>query len=344
MLTENFEEEILLNPARQDGLKCNHLRVITAFTDVERISSHLIRLLDGIKNKEYVSNIKVDIILGMTKGAGLTDKKHKKLCKLIERLNSVAGMPKVTCRYIVEGKQVHSKVYVWSRAKTPIIAFCGSANYTMNAFVWRRECMDKCDATEALQYYRVLQKDTVDCFSKDVKMKLPLSSKNIVEEDIDDTNLEKLTWEKYEKLIPLDTLSISLLKADGKDTGYGSGVNWGIRKNGYKRNRNQAYIPYNVADQKEGFFPDKNSDKTYPIFKVIIKGYGAFYMRQAQARGKALETPESNAIIGEWIRKEIGATDGGFITKEMLENAGSTRVLFKKFKEGIYTLEYPGEN
>lgn len=117
-------------------------------------------------------------------------------------------------------------------------------------------------------------------------------------------------------------------------------MNWGIRKNGYKRNRNQAYIPYNVADQKAGFFPEMNKDGTYPVFKVVTKDYDAFYMRQAQSNGKALETPESNAIIGEWIRHKIGVPDGTYITKQMLESAGGTRVVFKKYEDGIYTLEY----
>ena len=86
MYTDNFEEEILFIPARKDGEACNHLKIVTAFTDVERISSHLIKLFDG-RNKEYVSGIKVDIILGMTKGTGLTQKKHDKICSLIKRLN-----------------------------------------------------------------------------------------------------------------------------------------------------------------------------------------------------------------------------------------------------------------
>ena len=64
MYTDNFEEEILFIPARKDGEACNHLKIVTAFTDVERISSHLIKLFDG-RNKEYVSGIKVDIILPM---------------------------------------------------------------------------------------------------------------------------------------------------------------------------------------------------------------------------------------------------------------------------------------
>ena len=97
MYTDNFEEEILFTPARKDGEACNHLKIVTAFTDVERISSHLIKLFDG-KNKEYVANIKVDIILGMIRGAGLTLIKHMKICLLLNRLNSVSGMPKKTCR------------------------------------------------------------------------------------------------------------------------------------------------------------------------------------------------------------------------------------------------------
>ena len=99
MYTEDFEDKILFTPARKEGEACNHLKIVTAFTDVERISSHLIKLFDG-RNKEYVSGIKVDIILGMTKGAGLTQKKHDKICSLIKRLNSVSGMPQISCRYV----------------------------------------------------------------------------------------------------------------------------------------------------------------------------------------------------------------------------------------------------
>lgn len=152
MYTDNFEEEILFTPARKDGEACNHLKIVTAFTDVERISSHLIKLFDG-RNKEYVSGIKVDIILGMTKGTGLTQKKHDKICSLIKRLNSVSGMPQISCNYIVEGKQVHSKVYVWCRGRKAIEAFNGSANYTMNAFFarWKGniEIPAKCGITAA---------------------------------------------------------------------------------------------------------------------------------------------------------------------------------------------------
>lgn len=342
MITENLEERILLEPARINGKACNRLKIISGFTDIERISKHLIQLFDG-RNIEFVTNIRVELILGMTKGAGLTEKKHKNICNLQNRLNSMPGMPKIRCYYIIQGKQVHSKVYIWCKADKPVVAFCGSANYSMNAFFKRRECMELCDAASALKYYKELTKDTIDSMNADVSEKMMFVDIKDLEEDIDDNNLECLDWKKYRRKVPVDTIKVSLLKADGKDTGYGSGVNWGIRPNKTKRNPNQAYIPYNKRDREKGFFPEKGNENNYPIFKVVTKNYGAFYMRRAQEGGKALQTPESNAILGEWLRKELGVADGTYITKEMLERHGGTYVVFKKYDDGIYTLDYPEE-
>ena len=78
-----------------------------------------------------------------------------------------------------------------------------------------------------------------------------------------------------------------------------------------------------------------NHGKFCDDFKSTLK-LGAY----AQAKGKALETPESNAIIGEWIRHKLGVPDGTYITKQMLDQYGKTKVLFKKYEDGIYTLEY----
>lgn len=47
-----------------------------------------------------------------------------------------------------------------------------------------------------------------------------------------------------------------------------------------------------------------------------------------------------NAIIGKWIREKIGASDGQFVTKEMLERYGATSVVFKKYENDIYVLEF----
>jgi hypothetical protein len=50
------------------------------------------------------------------------------------------------------------------------------------------------------------------------------------------------------------------------------------------------------------------------------------------------------AFIGKWLRDKIGAADGEFITLEMLQKFGSTHVVFKKYPDNIYVLEFEPED
>lgn len=345
-ITSSFDEPVLYAPARVENLSpCNSLKIITAFTDCDRISTHMIALAEGMKNGRFVKGLSVEIILGMTKSS-LSQKKHEDICRLIGFLNGSKGMPKVSCRYIVQGPEVHSKVYIWEGPDRngdilPLIAYCGSLNYTMNAFYKRRESVSQCNSLDAYYYYKELLSDTVDCFDSSVSEKL----KNVVNNTADafeEPNNSEKDYLLYDKQTPIDTLNVSLLRADGSDTGYGSGINWGIRKNGTKRDQNQAYIPYNHKDKKKGFFPDRINpdDENCPMFKVITKDFGSFHMRMAQQGNKALHSVESNAILGEWIRKRINAPNGGYVTKQMLELYGKTYVTFRKYSDGTYLLDF----
>ena len=345
-ITSSFDEPILYAPARVETLSpCHSLKIITAFTDCDRISTHMIALAEGMKNGRFVKGLSVEILLGMTKSS-LSQKKHEDICRLIGFLNDSKGMPDITCRYIVNGPEVHSKVYIWEAHDRngdllPHVAYCGSLNYTMNAFYKRRECVSQCNSLEAFYYYKGLIADTIDCFDSDVTEKLKNVVNNTADAIEEPDNSEK-DYMKYDKQNPIDILNVSLLRADGSDTGYGSGINWGIRKNGTRRDRNQAYIPYNQKDKKIGFFPDRANpdDENCPMFKVITKDFGSFHMRMAQQGNKALHSVESNAILGEWIRKKIGAPNGGYVTKQMLELYGKTYVTFRKYTDGTYLLDF----
>lgn len=354
MITDKteLEEKILFEPALKEGLGCSYLRIVTGYTDVGRISKHLIDLKDGIEAGKY-EKVQIELILGMAKSNGLSRRKHEQLVQLLNYSNSSKGMPKIKCYYVVEGVPVHSKIYIWSKGNNNIIAFCGSANYSMNAFGSRsrqREYMEKCDSKEALSYYRKIKKDSIDCFDEEaVVANISFASgESIKFSKIEDRlNLENLSYEYFIDKVPVDEMKISLLKSKrhGNDVGYGSGVNWGIRKNGTKRDPNQAYIPYNKDDKKKGFFPDERIEntKSCPIFKVVTKEKGAFYMRVAQAGEKGIHSAQNNAIIGEFLRERLGVPSGTFITKAMLENYGRTTVTFKKYfedNEYIYVLEF----
>lgn len=346
LITSSFDEPILYAPARVEALSpCNSLKIITAFTDCDRISTHMIALAEGVKNGRFVKGLSVEIILGMTKSS-LSQKKHEDICRLIGFLNESKGMPKISCRYIVRGSEVHSKVYIWEGTDRngetlPKIAYCGSLNYTMNAFYKRRESVSQCNSLDAFYYYKELLNDTVNCFDSSVCEKLKNVMNNTADAVEEPDNSEK-DYQMYDRQTPVDVLKVSLLRADGSDTGYGSGINWGIRKNGIKRDQNQAYIPYNQKDKKVGFFPDRvnPNDENCPMFKVITKDFGSFHMRMAQMGNKALHSVESNAILGEWIRKKIGAPNGGYVTKQMLELYGKTYVTFRKYADGTYLLDF----
>lgn len=336
MYTENLENSILINPAKD--LDCTSLKIITGYTDLECIYRHLINLSDIGKNNKF----SVEMILGMTAGNGLSEKKHKDINRLINSIKENSSMPEFICRYKVEGKDIHSKVYIWMKDENPVLAFCGSANYSMNAFFKRRECMTDCNSSEANAYFNELKKDTLLATDKSINEKINFTKTKNIDSEIDKYNLENLSWDMFQDKIPIDICKISLLTADGKDTGHGSGLNWGIRPNGTKRDLNQAYIPYNVKDRKKGFFPLKTDTnlKNNPIFKVVPFGFDPFFMRVAQQGNKGIHTAENNALLGKFFREKLGVPNGTLITKKMLENYGKTYVTFKKYENDIYVLDF----
>ena len=335
MYTEKLKDSILLDPVK---IGCTSLKIITGYTDTECIYRHLINLSDLGKNKKF----SVEIILGMTGNNSLSNKKHCDINRMISSLKTNPKMPTISCRYKFNGAEIHSKIYIWFKDDKPILAFCGSANYSMNAFFKRRECMTICNAKEAFKYFKELLPDTIISSDPTVQEKIIFSKKKVTDSEFDIYNLENLTWEMFIHEKPIDTCKVSLLKADGKETGYGSGLNWGIRKNGTKRDRDQAYIPYNKADRKDGFFPlkDKPNIKNNPLFKVVPKDFPPFFMRVAQAGNKGIHSAENNALLGQFFRKKLNIPNGTFITKEMLEKYGKTTVVFRKYPNDIYLLDF----
>ena len=129
-------------------------------------------------------------------------------------------------------------------------------------------------------------------------------------------------------------MTLSLLTSRG-DVGYGSGINWGIRRNGTKREPNQAYIGVPVQVAKSGFFP---LEKTH--FSAITDDNKQLILRIEQANDKALTTPLNNSLLGEYLRNRIGVPNGAFVTKEDLERYGRTDVTFYKIDEEQFFMDF----
>ena len=65
-------------------------------------------------------------------------------------------------------------------------------------------------------------------------------------------------------------------------------------------------------------------------------------MRLCQANIKGIQSADSNAILGLWIRKEIGVESGVFVTREMLIASNKMIARFEKYVKGesfIYRLK-----
>ena len=63
-------------------------------------------------------------------------------------------------------------------------------------------------------------------------------------------------------------------------------------------------------------------------------------MRVAQGDGKGLHSAENNALLGRFFRKKLNVPSGTFITKEMLEKYGKTYVIFKKYDNDLFVLDF----
>lgn len=111
-----------------------------------------------------------------------------------------------------------------------------------------------------------------------------------------------------------------------------SGLNWGQRAG---RNPNQAYLPIPVADQRSGFFPEVGV-----AFSVECDDGFKLTLVRAQQNGKALETPDNNALLGEYFRRRLNVRLGYPVALRHLHEYGRTSVdIYRSQMEG-YLLDF----
>ncbi len=113
---------------------------------------------------------------------------------------------------------------------------------------------------------------------------------------------------------------------------YRSGLNWGQRQG---RNLSQAYLPISATDQRNGFFPDIGKE-----FIVECDDGERLLLVRAQQNGKALQTPENNALLGEYFRRRLGVKKGDPVAIRHLREYGRTTVDIFKTSEGKYLLDF----
>ena len=241
---------------------------------------------------------------------------------------------KFQCNYC-KGIPIHSKLYVWYSHGEPIEAYIGSANYTQQAFILnaQHEILSNCNPLEAHAYFIHHQKYAASCLAPDIEEMIPIVK--TTHQPIP-TDSKLLFKPKHNTIsnnqnIVVTSVELPLYSTQTKHVPAISGLNWGQREG---RDKNQAYIAVPSSIQKTHFFP--------PIavhFHVATDDGEMLEMSIAQADGKAIHTPTSNAILGAYLRKRLGVPSGQFVTDEDLDRYGRRTVTFTKFDDENYFMD-----
>lgn len=316
LYTEQLKKHILFDPL---GLDVNQLYIVAGYA-TPNMASWLMR------NIELPNNRKIDInlVVGMVPLDGLSVSVHNGFQELMseELPDSVNSF---TCSYVYNSRPVHSKLYIWAKNGIPVKAFTGSANFTQAAFgTNRRELMYECDPAEAMSYYEQIEGNSIYCNHAEIEEYVLLHPTH---EILDRDNRVLTPFEEA----GIESVTLSLLTKTG-ETGSKSGINWGQRSG---RNPNEAYISLPAHIARSGFFPLEKAH-----FTVVTDDGHTLILRVEQQNDKAITTPLSNALLGEYIRNRIGVANGAYVWKRDLINYGRTDIKFYKFDDEQFYMEF----
>lgn len=289
------------------------------------------------KNTSNLHPIDVKLIFGRAV-EGISMPIHKSFIELSKNPFS-KSYRSFSCQYIYQNTPVNANLYLWFKGNMPYVAFTGSANFIQRAFSKsQREIMIECDPYKAADYFEQIEGDSIYCYNSEVEEYIPLLSFNNM--------LDKLNNPDY---LGENMIRLSLLNSRTGETHLSAGINWGHRMNHYSkkdgsishrnRNPNEAYIPLPKRIAQSVFFPLGKQH-----FTVVTDDKKQLTLRVEQQGDKAITTPKSNALLGEYLRNRLELPNGAFVRRSDLEKYGRTDVTFIKVDEEQYFMNFaPGE-
>ena len=317
LISTDLFHKVLIDPLLTDE-RIDTLNIVSGYVSASMVGNHRNSLMNVPRP------LSINLIYGMASTEGVPPDFHQALLSHREKKQyDYAGS--FNCFYVNKAPCVHSKLYVWCHGNEPIYAFAGSANYSKTAFLSeesRKEILVSCPPEVALAYYNKLTPQTIAIEDADIAKDFSAKrkAKTVV---IPPPGMSVIsdTTSPYNGYLKLE---VPLLTSDGT-TGLGSHLNWGHRKDGTKRERNQAYIGLNRALQDCGFFPPRGE-----CFVVYADDGEILECVRAQDCGKAIETTHSNSHLGAYFRKRLGLPSGALVELQHLLAYGRTSVTFYK--------------
>lgn len=322
MIYTDLYMQTLIQPCTEGA---EHLKIISGYATSAMTFHHLEDL------REKGLNAHISLLLGMCPSDGLSVSNHRGFQNI---LNSNMYKDRFSCSYIYKTPSVHAKLYAWFKNNKLYKTFIGSANYTQNAFYHQREILAEINDLNIIQYFQELEKDSIFCNM--------LEAEDLVRIYNDKNYYREHTHEDRDiNSVPdssdVENVTVSLLSSNGEVQRVG-GLNWGQRDG---REPNQAYIQLPSEVYNSDFFP-----KAPQRFTVVTDDSKTFICRRAQKdeQGHAIHTPQNNSLLGEYFRYRINLPNGAPVWKADLERYGRTDVIFYKFDDENYYMDFQPPN
>lgn len=327
LLTSDFIQAILVEPLEQGA---DELHIVSGYVSLGFVDYLRDGLFTGQKKSSDVAIARraknISIVYGMYPTEGVTDRDHEYFRSLRELLN--IEVLYYNARGDMLPRRCHSKVYVWTKDGVPMKGFCGSLNASGSAFTSReQEAVVECSPHEAMAYYRsvcnrAMHPDDLKDYKRKIRAK-PNLPYQIVKSSVGLEDLERV-------VLPLTA------RGTGEVVPSRSGLNWGQRPG---RNRNQAYLPVPRKIATSGFFPPRGQQ-----FTLYTDDGEQFQAAVCQDGDKAIQTTESNALLGEYIRRRLGVEDGALVRIEDLRKYGRDTIEVYKLNSGDFMLYFDRES
>lgn len=323
--TPDLFNDILLAPLSREA---DELRIVSGYATSAMAERHLME----IEERHLMENegLKLSLLVGMCPRDGISITNHQGFISLARHRGGA-----FQCHYRLD-VPTHSKLYIWYSHGKPLVAYVGSANYTQQAFLLKsqNEVLSECNPLEADKYFQAQLGNSADCLAPGIEDKIPIVK--IVRPPVVPRG-HGLFSPRHNVVtssvnILITSVELPLYSTKTKHVAPKSGLNWGQRPG---RNKDQAYIAVPASVQRCHFFP--------PLavrFHVATDDGEILEMSVAQEKGKAIETPLSNATLGSYFRKRLNLPPGQLITDADLKRYGRNTVTFTKFDDETYYMDF----
>lgn len=317
MINAHLAENVLFTPIEEGA---DTLNIVTGYASPTMGSWYLTSLRER-RNRMKFPIIHVNLIIGMTPIEGIRLSSHNGFQELYRASGSGDIPDTFACSYVFNFPAVRSNLYVWTKGDTPITSFTGSAPFLQSSFLPSHieDLLEKTDPVDSFRYYQSIEQRSMFCVHAEIEQQVRI------------TNDFPSGLQLQDQQIKTEEITVSLLTRTGA-VGRHSGLNWGQREG---RNPNEAYIPIPRNISSSGFFPNNGQQ-----FTVQTDDHKSLILRLEQAGDKALTTPLSNSLLGEYFRGRLGLSNGQFVSMSDLERYGRHDVTFTKIDEEQFYMDF----